>query len=338
MGPRRRERDAMSWFRSDAAAGPVTKGKGKTADGKGYNPYRAAGKFATGPHKEKEKVGRGKAAPAEGAVGKPKRGAAAVGDKKPAANEKTKRVQGAKAAVEKAKADPSPENIKAARGAVTEARTHGTEHQAPHESGHAAPAPQHAPVAARPMTDGDLDVARQKFAASTTPEEFQGVGNYRGMYFSHVNQSLREGGYPRGDKELVDDTVKQLDSALGKSRLDRDTILYRGVSEHPAVASLKQGDVFVDKAFMSTSTSHDPGTVMGGEYLFHITAPKGTKAGAIVADESGFTGAWGGEKEVLLGRSTAMRLDRVEKVTQKDDFDGSSYEQTVMHFTVVGQM
>lgn len=112
----------MTWHRIDAATGMIVKGKGKTADGKGYNPYRAAGKFATGPHKEKEKAGRGRTAPAEGTAGKPKRGAAVANNKKPAANEKTKRVKDAKAAVAKAKEKPTAENIKTARDAVGRAR------------------------------------------------------------------------------------------------------------------------------------------------------------------------------------------------------------------------
>lgn len=331
----------MTWFRTDAAAaGPVTKGKGKTADGKGYNPYRASGKFAAGPHKEKEKVGRDKAG--EAPAGKAKGSAASGADKTSSSKSKKERapaawkVAQAKDAVATAKADPTPANITAARGAVAEARGHVAARAEPavvpaaHETGRPA-------APAKAMSDGDLMVARNKFAASTTPEEFSSVGNYRGMYFGAVNQHLREGNYPRGEKELVDETVKHLDSALSRTRLDRDTMLYRGVSEHPVFAALKPGDVFVDKAFMSTSASHDPGTVMGGEYLFHITAPKGTKAGAIVADESGFAGAWGGEKEMLLGRGTAMRLDRIETVTQKDPFDGKPYDQKVMHFTVLGQ-
>src|SRR6185295_6342474 len=94
-------------------------------------------------------------------------------------------------------------------------------------------------------------------------------------------------------------------------------------------ANLQPGETFVDKGYMSTSTAKD--TAMGGEFLFHITSPAGTKMGAIVADPTGFAGAWGGEKEILLGRGTALCLYRHEKTTE------NGYEQTVMHCTVVGQ-
>lgn len=40
------------------STGPVVKVGGHAANGKGYNPYRASGRFASGPHKEREKIGR----------------------------------------------------------------------------------------------------------------------------------------------------------------------------------------------------------------------------------------------------------------------------------------
>jgi uncharacterized protein len=191
-----------------------------------------------------------------------------------------------------------------------------------------AEAPQ---TSAKPVSDTDLDAARMRFARSGTQEEFAEVGNYRGMYFGSVNRTLR--GVPTDrdlrEKALVDGTVKGLDSIMAKNRTPTDIVTYRGTEAHPSFANLKPGEIYVDKAYQSTSTQKE--AAMGGDYMFHITSPKGTKIGAITADETGYTGAWGGEKEMLLARGSALRLERRE--TTKDQ----GYEQTVLHFTVVGQ-
>jgi hypothetical protein len=194
---------------------------------------------------------------------------------------------------------------------------------------------------AKPMSDVDLDKARMKFARTATHEEFEAAGYYRGLESRTINTTLRTGepfsrsGEPLTGESLdthrkfMDFETKNLDSVLEKNRTDVPVVTYRGSESHPSFANLKPGEVFVDKGYMSTSTAKD--TAMGGEFLFHITSPAGTKMGAIVADPTGFTGAWGGEKEILLGRGTALRLDRRDKTTEH------GYEQTVMHFTVIGQ-
>src|SRR5678809_1257257 len=69
-----------------------------------YNPNREIdGRFGSGPHKQRPKVGR------EPAAAKPEAGP-------------HPHVMAARAAVNKAKADPSPKNIKAARQAVAKAK------------------------------------------------------------------------------------------------------------------------------------------------------------------------------------------------------------------------
>jgi uncharacterized protein len=201
----------------------------------------------------------------------------------------------------------------------------------PVPKGDPAPAPVIPKTDAKPVSDADLKEARMRFAKSGTNEEFAEVGNYRGMYFGSVNRTLR--GVPNAgdlrEKALVEGTVKGLDSILDKNRTPTDIVTYRGTQPHPSFANLKPGEIYVDKAYQSTSTQKD--FAMQGDYMFHITSPKGTKIGALVADRSGFTGAWGGEKEMLLARGTALRLERRETTNEQ------GFEQTVLHFTVVGQ-
>jgi hypothetical protein len=199
------------------------------------------------------------------------------------------------------------------------------------------PALATSPVKATPaekpsvLSDEDLDKYRKKFAESGTPEEFMGVQAYRGMFSSHINGFLRNGN-AKGEQTLVNESIKQLDSILAKNRLDSSALTYRGVgSDVPGLANLKPGEMFVDKAYMSTSTN--PDFAMGGDYMFHITSPKGTKMGAIVADQSGNPGAWGLEREMLLARGTALRLDKREEGVVSPEGD----KQTILHFTVVGQ-
>lgn len=94
--------------RTDAASGPVVKVGGHSANGHGYNPYRAAGKFASGPRKKREKIGREPGA-ADAPV-KVKRAGAGV-KKAPAKTSKVKAEAGA--AKPKAAAKPrAPARVK----------------------------------------------------------------------------------------------------------------------------------------------------------------------------------------------------------------------------------
>jgi hypothetical protein len=190
--------------------------------------------------------------------------------------------------------------------------------------------PAAASQTAQPLGDSGIAELRKKFTASASPEEFEAVGYYQGMFSQTINKALRKGGEPEKDADMVKWATKNLDSVLEKNKSTKPMITYRGSGPHESFANLKEGETFVDNGFMSTSA--DKSMTMGGDFQFHITSPAGTKMGAITNDETGHEGAWGLEQEVLLGRGTALRLDKRELAIHEE-----GYPITIMHMTVVGQ-
>jgi ADP-ribosyltransferase exoenzyme len=110
---------------------------------------------------------------------------------------------------------------------------------------------------------------------------------------------------------------------LDKNRTDRTVVTYRGVTALETFSGLKAGDVFVDKAFVSTTISQkvvgDFDSKVG--YLFRITSPKGTKIAAVQTVRPG-------EQEMLLARGSQFRVD-----SRSTDTRG----RQILHVTVVGQ-
>lgn len=106
-----------------------------------------------------------------------------------------------------------------------------------------------------------------------------------------------------------------MDTAVAKGSLLEETTLLRGVSsEAESILSLKEGQGFVDKGFVSTSASasfvnefmaFDTDPREGA--LLRITAPAGTPAAFL-----GFTGAQDRmkEQEVLLPRNSVFSVTK----------------------------
>jgi hypothetical protein len=158
---------------------------------------------------------------------------------------------------------------------------------------------------------------------SLTAKERAAVDEYIDyQQFEGINKNLREGGYSisgslanlsSDEKELVDD----LTSAINKSKLSEEIVLYRGVAEFENdfgetigkdlldnLRDAEPGDEFLDYGFQSTSTGagaardFGEGTGKSGAMLV-ITAPKGTPALLL-------SGSY--HSEVLLQRGTRMIL------------------------------
>lgn len=107
--------------------------------------------------------------------------------------------------------------------------------------------------------------------------------------------------------EMLEWTDQNLQSALTKSVLTKDTVVFRGLSDgHPP---LKTGDVVTDAAWVSTSTN--PEMAMGfarhgskdKARVMVIPLPKGTHAIQPESED---------EWELLLGPDVPMRVNRIE--------------------------
>jgi hypothetical protein len=171
-----------------------------------------------------------------------------------------------------------------------------------------------------------FEAKRTANRAASTADEIKAQETYTGDDYVSINNHLRQ--INPDDITLsqpeIDHTVKHLDSVMDRNKLTEPVITHRGSGPHPLFAKLKPGEIFHEKSYMSTTVDpqiSDDFAAARGDYIFHITSPPGTKLAAVHSVNHT-------EKEMLLGRGAALRLDKREV-----DSEG----RHVMHFTVVGQ-
>lgn len=115
-------------------------------------------------------------------------------------------------------------------------------------------------------------------------------------------------------KERVRGEIASLDSAIERTALKEDTVVYRGVSgESVGWDGLRAGNQVVDPGFMSTSM--DPATSRRfGDDLMEIRLPAGTNV-ALPSQEGERHST---EAEVLLGRGAVLQVRDVQR--DEDDY------------------
>lgn len=162
----------------------------------------------------------------------------------------------------------------------------------------------------------DVDAEWEKIKNDLTLEERTSISAYTDIQYANINPLLRGqkqdfGG--RAEASTARMHTRNIDSAMKKSALSDDFVLYRGM--HGDGAALKPGTVFSDKAFVSTTadeyaavnwsvTAQKRSPVQTGTVLT-IRAPKGTSAVPIGSGQSVRTSD---EQEVLLNRGTRFRV------------------------------
>lgn len=124
---------------------------------------------------------------------------------------------------------------------------------------------------------------------------------YANMAYVKVNESLRSG--KTGDRRLVE----ALDSAIAKSRVPTETVVYRGIQEgRDPLAKFKPGSVITDRGYVSTTgTRKVAEEYADGEgethILMRIRVPAGHPAAPIPSRLSE-------EDEYLLPRNSKFRI------------------------------
>lgn len=186
---------------------------------------------------------------------------------------------------------------------------------------------------------------------SLSKQEKSALHAYSTAKYQAINSGLRSGKLSASDKKTVD----AIDSALGKSGLPSDSVLYENqklyraanIPEVAAVLKKKgnlEGMTFKDKAFVSTTKDLSVANnfMRGNAQLFVIHAPKGTKAANI--DSFSALNIGKGESEVLMARNTTFKVNKVEKVKEKyktRDLKGKTVTRTrtrqYIHLDVVSQ-
>lgn len=137
-------------------------------------------------------------------------------------------------------------------------------------------------------------------------EGVAGLNEYTGSGYYQMNGYLRDPKYPltaRQRRKVLRDIEKLDDLLMSVPPIPGDMLTFRGVTSplssmaHP----LKVGEVFIDKAFLSTSVVK--GVQFPGDTQFEIMVPKGTRGAAYVEVVSGLS-----EYEMLFAKGMKFRV------------------------------
>jgi hypothetical protein len=162
-----------------------------------------------------------------------------------------------------------------------------------------------------------------------------------------INDHLRFNNIKPEHEEIVNNHVKNLDSAIDKHTTHTDLHVWRGLAgyaqnsgPHDEFTSLTPGDTFHDKGFTSTSfrpitargfgmefKSFPDGTEEAHEHLAHIHVPSGHKALYLQHHDLGN----GYEHEVLLPRNAKFKYMGKETHEKVNDYRPTSKNITHIH-------
>ena len=154
------------------------------------------------------------------------------------------------------------------------------------------------------LTEKNYSSLATKYSTATKNDTSitEALQGYADTEYVPINESLRGGG---AIPDEMKSNIALLDKATSLGILSEESTLSRGVHGEPG--DYIAGQVVRDPAFLSTTAlQQGAGDYFDYNHMLHITAPAGT-TGA-------FIGSIGGrpeEKEVLLPRNTALRIDRV---------------------------
>jgi hypothetical protein len=110
--------------------------------------------------------------------------------------------------------------------------------------------------------------------------QFAAIDDYTANGYRDTNNVLRTGDTPQFSDTL--DQIQGLDAALAAApKVKADTVVYRGMNAK-RLESLKVGDVYQDKGFVSTSVDFGASFADHSSAKMTIVLPKDSKAGAYV--------------------------------------------------------
>jgi hypothetical protein len=156
---------------------------------------------------------------------------------------------------------------------------------------------------------------------SVTPEEFSAYTQYQGYFYHDINAHLRQTPNAHLAAPAAVASIPHLNSLIGKQSLKRDVTVYRGMLAHAGFdpSAYRAGDVYEARGFFSTSLKKstaagftDPLNAPEGSVLFHINAPKGTKAlpGYKLGTGSSFQKS---EREVLFAHGSRVKISKITR-------------------------
>lgn len=163
---------------------------------------------------------------------------------------------------------------------------------------------------AKEMDLGDFGSHSKSIQDKINSKEKEAILHYSGSGYSSINSGLRKGSVTGSTATHV----ANLDSAMAKSPLPQDTLLYRGAGGGKSIetwSKLQPGDHFQDSGFTSTSVRASSSFASDYGVKLTISAPKGYPGLAMDSKLSHYAS----EKEVLLPRNTRFKVTKVSKTS-----------------------
>jgi len=174
------------------------------------------------------------------------------------------------------------------------------------------PAPKPEPVVPKPEPAKPAKATPTKYSDVKVKQgelrnpEYDALVYYQGSGFRRINDYLRSGHVDTSTALVHPRTlVQSLDSALAKSQLQQDVVVYRGYGRG---LNLAPGKVWHEKGYLSTTSEFSVADDFGGEIL-EIHVPKGKQE-----IHMGKAIRKGGEKELLFGRDSRLIISEETKV------------------------
>jgi hypothetical protein len=184
----------------------------------------------------------------------------------------------------------------------------------------------------------------------TNLEYYTNVGSWE------INGLLRTGKMPQdsnSSKTEIQNFIESIDKEMAKTSAPRDMVLFRGTSggkSDSIFGTLKEGDTFIDKGYVSTTAVKEVvtefmSTATGGRYdsrpvekgyVLEINVPKGGKVLSVNNYFKAVSGRYGPgesirkENEHILPRGTKFRVDSVGSVEVREGLKDKLIRVTVV--------
>ena len=167
------------------------------------------------------------------------------------------------------------------------------------------------------LSAASISISAQDPRGSLSSDQLIAVGAYRGSEFAEIAPALGRGGrLPAGIKQRVD----AIDGAVGRSKLRRDVVVYRGIRSPRRLFGDRwrdgggmEGATWTDRGYASTSVARGVATHFAQRsgrasepVVMRMLVPRGSH-GLQLSDRAKAPGGRG-EGELLLGRGLRYRV------------------------------
>jgi SPP1 gp7 family putative phage head morphogenesis protein len=168
-----------------------------------------------------------------------------------------------------------------------------------------------------------MEIAYKQPGVRGETEVYQALDDYKSYGYSRINYYLRTGQVSPIEASRTKDYIKAMDKGMKAAPgLPEPVVSYRVLGQvnssdiDELFGSLKPGDVWIDKAYSSTSLNKEYVESFKTGWLVEIENPEGTK-GIMLDGLKGKGGYKNLEDEWLLPRNTNFEVIEIDPITRK---------------------